>query len=400
MKAEEIHNVVCQLTDSSLPLIMKAIDSTTPEANQILKPDVISSAVAAHYHVGAIRRCSLIRRAGFNHNYLVEAANGTSYVFRVYLDGKYYVQSHDDLRFELDLLLFLISKGLPVVQPIATLTGDVLGAVENRSAALFHMAKGVSLEERMEGILWPQPLTHQQYVRLGELFAKIHVAADEFETQHHRYHLNDQTYLLDVPLELMDHYFALHNVGDSAFFRPFAENLRGKLNGLPRSVPVYGIIHADLHPGNIFIGGDDDFTIIDFDHCAYGWRAYDLAPFYDLEKEAFASLLEGYESERALSVEEKGSFQTFVTLREVWDIGDTALYMPLWGENITREDALEAKEQLSCLVDPPSCEPSIWVVSLYLVLNTGMLIIALQVLRKTVRFCWRKVKSASRMKDR
>ena len=53
-------------------------------------------------------------------------------------------------------------------------------------------------------------------------------------------------------------------------------------DSLPRSArakTIYGLIHADLHVGNILYHPDDGFCILDFDQCALGWRAYDVATF-------------------------------------------------------------------------------------------------------------------------
>jgi Ser/Thr protein kinase RdoA (MazF antagonist) len=54
--------------------------------------------------------------------------------------------------------------------------------------------------------------------------------------------------------------------------RRLAEQLRA----LSRDREAFGVIHADLHPGNILIDGER-LAVIDFDDAAWGWYAYDIA---------------------------------------------------------------------------------------------------------------------------
>jgi amicoumacin kinase len=52
--------------------------------------------------------------------------------------------------------------------------------------------------------------------------------------------------------------------------------LRATLAGWPRNAMNYGLIHDDLHGGNVFRLGDE-LAIIDLDSCHYGWFAADIA---------------------------------------------------------------------------------------------------------------------------
>ncbi len=84
---------------------------------------------------------------------------------------------------------------------------------------------------------------------------------------------------------------------------------------------THDIIHGDLHSGNIRFEGDQ-VTFFDFDHCAYGWRAYDVGPMSFLPEAKFEKIMEGYESVRPLSEGERASLPVFAKLRRLWDIGD------------------------------------------------------------------------------
>ena len=372
-------------------------DEKRSQKVEVWEPAVVTQAIRNHYDgLGPIKRASLIRE-GFNHNYKIEMQNGTKYVFRVYLSGKYYVRDQvhgDDLQFELDLLTFLRSKGLSVAEPIATKHGSTLGSTtyadtDKRFFALFHYAKGQALENR-----WKR-LTQQQYFALGKLMAQVHVAADEFETQRHRYHLNDETYLLDETLNVLDSLFQQHGMEDTTFFRPFAEDLRAKiLAQLPKSTPTYGIIHADLHLGNIFYDDEtNQFTLIDFDHCAYGWRAYDMAPCAHLGRTTCDWILEGYNAVRPLEAAEIESFATFNKLRNVWDMGDVALYQPLWGQPVDKQFLENASRQLHCMMGDSSfyCGPPLWLLATDVAGNLAVLTLVVWCFHEMIknRACFR-----------
>jgi Ser/Thr protein kinase RdoA (MazF antagonist) len=54
------------------------------------------------------------------------------------------------------------------------------------------------------------------------------------------------------------------------------DRLRGAMDRYGRDPSTFGMIHADLHDGNLLVGGDG-LTVIDFDDCAFGWHVYDIA---------------------------------------------------------------------------------------------------------------------------
>ena len=54
------------------------------------------------------------------------------------------------------------------------------------------------------------------------------------------------------------------------------QELLGEITVLPRDRDSFGVIHSDMHQGNIFINGDE-VNIIDFGDSIYGWFALDVA---------------------------------------------------------------------------------------------------------------------------
>ena len=282
------------------------------DVNTLLTPTTVLELVSEKYDLPQPQRCNFIRR-GFNDHYEITAGE-TRYIFRVYLNGKYYVRSADAFRFELDLLDYLHKRKVRVAYPLPQSDGTLLGwtsvGADRRAFALFSYAPGETVEELPSA---------KQSLELGKTIASFHLAANTFASRHERYHL-DLEYLAEQPLKLIGQQ-------DSKEIREALEALQpvdeliDAVKRFEASGDEYGIIHGDIHPGNLHFQGDR-ITLFDFDHCAYGWRAYDLTPALSLPDEQREAFLQGYESLRPLSEDERALLPTFAKLRTLWDIGD------------------------------------------------------------------------------
>jgi Ser/Thr protein kinase RdoA (MazF antagonist) len=105
------------------------------------------------------------------------------------------------------------------------------------------------------------------------------------------------------------------------------------LQRLPMTAPDFGLIHDDLHFANFLIHSDHTVTIIDFDDCAYGWFAMDVAmalfdvlvlynPTSDKDGQQFtriflSSYLEGYRQEYDLPILWQNQIPKFLKLKEL-----------------------------------------------------------------------------------
>jgi Ser/Thr protein kinase RdoA (MazF antagonist) len=273
----------------------------------------------------------LIRR-GFNDTYLLESSLIDSiskkYIFRVYLNHKYYIETPEEFQFELDLLEHLHKESIPVANALRMNDGGLLGtiptALGERAFALFSYAEGEELSK--------DTMTIERCFLFGKTMADLHLAANSFQSTHKRYHLNLK-YLVDEPLRLIakkTNKDSVHFIGEEG-----SEEIKNSLESLEsidhlveavRSLPCdqdeFGVIHADLHLGNIHFQ-DNKLMLFDFDHCAYGWRAYDLAVSLFFPSDQRSSIIKGYESRRPLSKAERECLPVFADLRQLWDIGDT-----------------------------------------------------------------------------
>jgi Ser/Thr protein kinase RdoA (MazF antagonist) len=293
--------------------------------NTLLDADTLSPLVASEYELAAPIACTFLRR-GFNDHYVVEAA-GERYILRLYFQGKYYIESEADFRFELDLLDFLHSQGVPVANALRRRDGDLLGALETnggvRHFALFSFAAG-EIGKKPDG---------QLARSLGTTVASLHGAADRFHTRHPRYHLNLR-YLVDEPMQRIEGFLREQGREGVDRYRPAVQELRVQIDALPTTLPAYGIIHGDMHGGNCSVTEVGELTFFDFDHGGYGWRAYDLATCKGrLTGDAWDAFLDGYEQVRRLQPAEIESIPVFARIRPIWDIGDVLAMRTAWGNH-------------------------------------------------------------------
>lgn len=102
--------------------------------------------------------------------------------------------------------------------------------------------------------------------------------------------------------------------------------LRTELSALPTDSSAYGLIHADLHLGNVMTDGQS-LTAIDFDDAGFGWFVYELAVALHpvlgeaWEQDCRSAIVEGYRQVYPLSAEEESLIDTFLTMRSVMIIG-------------------------------------------------------------------------------
>lgn len=284
--------------------------------------------------MGEARNCKLLER-GQNDSYLV-GIGLEWYIFRVYMNQKYYIESTDDFQFEIDLLEHLFKAGIPVSSAKPRDNKEFLGSTTtplgDRAFALFTYASGDRLTR--------QTVTKERCFNVGKTMAEFHLAANSFESEHNRYHL-DRKYLVDEPLRIIarqnDEKTRIVSERRAKEYEEMVssmqpiEELMEKISSLDVSNDEYGIIHADLHPGNIHFDGDQ-LTFFDFDHCAYGWRAYELAITEFMRDGEGEAMLNGYESVRPLSKGERDCIPAFAKLRQLWDVGDSLAIDPIRAE--------------------------------------------------------------------
>lgn len=281
----------------------------------------------AQYDVGELVSAKGIAEGISNSNWLIETTGAQGDGARFILTMYERRIELEDLPYFLGLLDHLSAKGCPVPRTI-----------HDREGAAFRMEQGkaVALIEFLPGVSPTQP-TVAQARSVGEVLARLHLASADFpqsraNTMSFAHNLATLEACGEAGLASINHALP-------AMLAPARQAAALDLNALPSAQ-----IHADLFPDNVLMLGSDVTGLIDFYFACTGAMALDLAvthvawSFDGLNRylpEIGAAIVEGYESVRPLSPQEravmpdiaKGACLRFVASRaEDWlDTPDDAL---------------------------------------------------------------------------
>jgi homoserine kinase type II len=246
----------------------------------------------ADYDLGELLSYKGIAEGVENSNFLVHTTAGyfilTLYEKRV---------APEDIPFFLALMGHLAARGLTCPQPVKNQTGDMLGWIAGRPAALVTFLDG----------MWIRRPTAAHCAALGEALAQLHLAGADFPMRR-RNALSADGWR---PL-----YVASAAGADTVQpgLRQAIENELTLLEGAwPSGLPE-GVIHADLFPDNVFFLGEQLSGLIDFYFACTDTLAYDIAiclnawcfePDHSYNVTKGRALLQGYVAARPLSIEER-----------------------------------------------------------------------------------------------
>lgn len=257
--------------------------------------------IIAQFDVGELRSAKGIAEGVSNSNWLIETAGAegatTRFILTVYEERT----ETAELPFFLGLLDHLSGRGCPVPRTIHDRAGNAFRLHEGKALALIEFLPGVSVSV-------PTPA---QARAVGAALAQVHLAAADFAgTRANTMGPSAWRTLADAcgaeGLESIES-------GLSRLVFSTLDDLAARWPAdLPRSV-----IHADLFCDNVLMLGDEVSGLIDFYFACHDITAYDLAVTHaawcfsangaTFEPELSVALLEGYESLRPLSREERAA---------------------------------------------------------------------------------------------
>jgi homoserine kinase type II len=257
--------------------------------------------LVGHFDVGELVSAKGIAEGVSNSNWLIETTGADGAGARFILTMYEYRIEVEDLPFFLSLLDYLAAKGCPVPHTIHDREGALYRLIDGKAVALIEFLPGVSVSHPTPG----------QAHAVGQALAQMHLASADFE--------GSRTNAMDLAesRRLAD---ACGHDGMAQIDPALAELVERELplaeaawpSNLPRSV-----IHADLFPDNVLMLGETVTGLIDFYFACTDITAYDLAVThaawcFDAESRGFdpaisAALIEGYESRRPLSDDERSA---------------------------------------------------------------------------------------------
>ncbi len=226
----------------------------------------------------------------------------------------------------LDWVRYLSMHGAPVAKPILSSSGQLLEQMEfegqRYNLTAFEKAPGILAED-----IPPSEWTDGLFRSIGSTVGRLHRIS--------------VGYLPEIPDFNRPHWYDSYEIRDAVrLFANSSDPAQEKLNRviselryLPLDSASYGLIHEDLHFANFLILEDGRVTVFDFDDCAYGWFAMDVAmALFDVlvlynaadeaESQRFArrflsSYLAGYRSEYDISPFWLGQIPNFLKLKEL-----------------------------------------------------------------------------------
>jgi amicoumacin kinase len=226
----------------------------------------------------------------------------------------------------LEWVRFLSREGAPVSAPIPSVRNRLLENLNHYGTrytlTAFEKVDGI-LAENIPSAEWTDDL----FTNIGRAVGRFHGVSSRFKpARPSRRRL--QWFESDEIQKAIRLLSASSDPGQEILIRLVAE-----LKQLPSSAKDYGLIHDDLHFANFIVRPDGMVTIIDFDDCAYGWFAMDVAmalfdvlvlynPPTEAERRQFAwrflgSYLRGYRQEKDLPPFWISQIPHFLKLKEL-----------------------------------------------------------------------------------
>ena len=306
------------------------------------------AALVAEYDVGELVSAKGIAEGVSNSNWLIETTGADGTGARFILTMYELRIEIADLPYFLSLLDHLAARDCPVPRTIHDRDGKLFRLREDKAVALIEFLPGVSVSEPTAG----------QTRAVGEALARMHLAVADFP--------GERANAMGVA-EWQRLAAECGPEGLRSIDPLLADLVACELpllaarwpDDLPRSV-----IHADLFPDNVLMLGNRVTGLIDFYFACNDLTAYDVAVthaawcFGDgghrFRADLSTALLEGYESLRPLSAQERAALPLLArgaamrfALSRAYDWLNTPA-----GALVTRKDPMGPARQLQFYADP------------------------------------------------
>jgi Ser/Thr protein kinase RdoA (MazF antagonist) len=238
----------------------------------------------------------------------IETESKDCYLLRIHVNG----MTKEEIQSEI-MWLNALSKcdGITVPKPLAARDG--IYVLEIMTEQDFGLC--VTLMHWLEGEHPGSKLTDRQVMNAGAMMARLHEASASFVPDHD---FKRPAWEADsfkngmAKLELYYERFLSEKAWKS--YIKAAEKIGTQLAAMKSNSHNYGLIHADLHTGNLVFKGDEPFPI-DFGRCGYGYHLYDIAgAIIGLPPHKRKIFLQGYESVRQLEPDYAESLSCFFVM--------------------------------------------------------------------------------------
>lgn len=271
------------------------------------------------YDIGDLIHLEGIEEGVSNTNFKVETTTGL-YALTLFEAAT----PIDDLPYFMDYTLHLDRKGYPAPGPAIMRSGETIGEVSGRKAALIKWLPG----------RWPRNPDTRHAASAGEYLAKLHkVGADFAQTRENSMGIAAWPHLIERCEPK-----ASQSARAMAILADFRQELAFLQGGWPKPGDLdSGAIHADYFTDNVLMDDDGNVTgVIDYYYACTDFYAYDLAvslnawgftPGGQAMPEMISAFAKAYHAERPLSDAEVEALPLFArgsavrfTLTRLYDL--------------------------------------------------------------------------------
>lgn len=230
--------------------------------------------------------------------YKIETSTDNNYLLRIHSDRL----TSEEIRSELLLLQALNkSKDLNVPEGMASCDGNYVLDIETE---IGYRRPYVTMMRWIEGEHAIGEFTDSHAYNMGVLIGRLHAAANDFNSPSDfvRPTWGVESFKRDMA-KLERYYEHFLSKEGWKLYQDAAEKVVSQLTTMHPSEHNYGLIHADLHTGNMVFKDNQPYPI-DFGRCGYGYYLYDIAgTILELWPKHRWMLIQGYESIRKLETD-------------------------------------------------------------------------------------------------
>ncbi|MCP1427477.1 Ser/Thr protein kinase RdoA (MazF antagonist) [Paenibacillus xylanexedens] len=230
--------------------------------------------------------------------YKIETSTDNNYLLRIHSDRL----SREEIRSELLLLQALNkSKDLNVPEGMANCDGIYVLDIETETG---YRRPYITMMRWIEGEKAAGEFTDSQAYNMGVLMSRLHEAAKDFNppSDFVRPTWGVESFKREMA-KLERYYERFLSEEGWKLYQDAAEKVVSQLTTMLPSEHNYGLIHADLHTGNMVFRDNQPYPI-DFGRCGYGYYLYDMAgTILELWPKHRWMLIQGYESIRKLETD-------------------------------------------------------------------------------------------------
>jgi len=238
--------------------------------------------------------------------YCIRTAGEDKHLLRIHLDRR----SQAEIRSELFFLEALQGvEGIHAPAGVPDRNGET---VVELSADNGDFPSYVTLLKWVDGLPAEGRLTDRQVDNIGKLLRRLHQAGEQFvpPASFIRPHWGRQSFD-EAMTRLSRYYSSFLTELEWRLYGQAAAKIQTELVGMKKDGHSYGLIHADLHIGNI-VFDEDDPRPIDFGRCGFGYFLYDMAAILlALGPEQRRDLLRAYDETREVREDEVKQLECF-----------------------------------------------------------------------------------------